>query len=352
MKNLARILTLVLALAATAVGSPLQKEQVAADAKWLVHLDVDKLRSTAIGDYVINQVLDSKLGPLTRQFDFELDWKKVRSLTAYGTGFQSESSFNGVLLVNTELDLQKALDAAIEKTSQDTNNKSASIQKTLEGDVTTYSLKDHMFVSFQPGRPVIVAKSLDSIQKAGEVLSRTSPNLASTKAFSEFPKAQEPFFFMGAVEAFNPNTAVAEGSHDGDALNPKAKILKMADGGRVVLGEDSHQLFLDLSLKAKSAEVVTQMQQVIQGMIALASLSQPDNQDLQRLAQSAKVSAAGNIVTLNLGYPADQAVLLLSSNINKHVEHQKRAENSEEQGTKRRSKSKRMPKEPAQTDEQ
>jgi hypothetical protein len=341
MKNVAQILALILPLALTSTGSPLQKEQVAADAKWVVHLDVDKLRSTAVGDYVINHVLDAKMGALARQFDFDLDWKKVRSLTAYGSGYQSEPSFNGVLLINTELDLQKALDAAIEKTSQENNNKSTPIEKTQEGDVTTYSMKDHMFVSFRPGKPVIAGKSLDSIQKAGEVLSGTSANLASTKTFSEFPKVQEPFFFMGAVEAFKLNSELADGSHEGDALNPKAKILKLADGGRVVLGEDSNQLFLDLSLKAKSAEVVTQMQQVIQGMIALASLSQPDNQDLQQLAQSAKVSSAGNIVTLKLGYPADQAVLLLSSNMNKHAEHKNRG-----------SKTKKAPNEPAETGEQ
>src|SRR5579862_9035749 len=205
MKYLALILSSILPMSSVVVGSPLQKEQVGADAKWLVHLDVDKLRSTAIGDYVINQLLEPKLGPLTHQFNFELDWKKVRSLTAYGTGFQSESSFNGVLLINSELDLQKPLDAAIEKTSQESTNKSAAIQKTQEGDVTTYSLKDQLFVSFKPGRSVIVGKSLDSVQKAGDVLSRTSPNLASTKTFSEFPKTKEPFFFMGAVEAFNPS---------------------------------------------------------------------------------------------------------------------------------------------------
>ena len=352
MKNVALVLTLILPLALSSIGSPLQKEQVAADAKWVVHLDVDKLRSTAVGDYIINHVLDAKLGSLTRQFDFDLDWKKVHSLTAFGTGYQSKSSFNGVLLINTELDLQKVLDATIEKASQEKDNKSAPIQKTQEGDVTTYSLKDHMFVSFGPGRPVIAGKSLDSIQKAGEVLSGTGANLASTKTFSEFPKAQEPFFFLGTVEAFMPNSELAEGSHEGDTLNPKAKILKLADGGQVVLGEDSNQLFLDLSLKAKSADVVTQMQQVIQGMIALASLSQLDNQDLQQLAQSAKVSSAGNIVTLKLGYPADQAVLLLSSNLNKHLEHKKRAENSEDQGTRHRSKNKSTQNEPAKTDEQ
>jgi hypothetical protein len=349
MKDAARIIILILPLALNAMSSPLQKEQVTADAKWVLHLDVDALRSTSLGDFVINQVLAAKLGSLTREFDFDLDWKKVASLTAYGTGYESEPGVNGVLLVNTVLDLQKVLDDAIAKTAQETNNKSASIQKTSNGEVTTYSLKDHLFVSFKTGRPVIVSKALNSIQKADEVLAGKSPNLASTKTFSEFPASQTPFFFMGAVNAFKPNPEPAEGSHDGDSMNPKAKILKLADGGRVVLGEDSNQLFLDLSLKAKSTEVVTQMQQVIQGMIALASLSQPDNKDLQALAQSAKVSSVGNIVTLKLGYPADQAVSFLSSTLNNHQEHQ--AVNGGNHGMKHKSKRRPAADDAAETDD-
>ena len=41
MKIVLPILTLILPLALSSVASPLQKEHVAADAKWLVHLDVD-----------------------------------------------------------------------------------------------------------------------------------------------------------------------------------------------------------------------------------------------------------------------------------------------------------------------
>ena len=293
MKHIAPTATLLLALATIAIASPLHNEQVAADAKWVVHIDVDKLRSTTVGG-LIKQLLDTKMGGLTRQFDIDLDWNKIGALTAYGTSYRPTPDFKGVVLINTELDLQKALDGAITKMSQDTNDEPAAIRKTQQGDVTTYSIKDSMFASFRAGKPIIVGKSRDSVQKAGEVLSGTSANLASTKTFSEFPDSKKAFFFQAAAEDFNLSDQFPE---EGEGSNPKAKILKLADGGRVMLGEEANQLFLDLSLKAKASEVVTQMQQVVQGMIALASLSQTDNQDLQQLAQSAKVFAAGNIVS-------------------------------------------------------
>ena len=77
MKTVAQILALILPLAATCVAGPLQKEQVAADAKWLVHLDFDKLRSTTVGDYVIQRVLGPKVDEVKRQLEFDLDWKPI-----------------------------------------------------------------------------------------------------------------------------------------------------------------------------------------------------------------------------------------------------------------------------------
>ena len=47
MKRFAQTLSLVAALTTTCLAAPLQKQEISADAKWVVHLDVDKLRSTS-----------------------------------------------------------------------------------------------------------------------------------------------------------------------------------------------------------------------------------------------------------------------------------------------------------------
>lgn len=350
MNSLARIIILLLVLAVTAIAGPLRKEQVAADAKWLVHLDVDKLRSTTVGG-VIKQLVDAKTVALKAQFDLDLDWNKISSLTAYGSAYQSKPNFDGVVLIKTDLDLQKALNGAIEKMSPEDGNAPAPIQKTQQGEVTTYSLKQAMFVSFQPGKPVILSHSRDSLQKAREVLSGTAANLASTRTFSEFPESKKAFFLTAAAEGFNFGHEFPEQAGGDDPANPKAKILKLAEGGRVMLGEEASQLFVDLSLKAKTSEVVTQMQQVIQGMIALASLSQVDNQDLQQLAQSAKVFATGTVVSLQLGYPADKAIAMFNNHMNGPMGHKKRAQNGEMHRTKHRSRGAEEPKEPPKAEE-
>jgi hypothetical protein len=46
------------------------------------------------------------------------------------------------------------------------------------------------------------------------------------------------------------------------------------------------------------------MQQVLQGLLALAALSQPENKDLAMLVQGVKISGSEKSVTLNLEVPA------------------------------------------------
>ena len=74
---------------------------------------------------------------------------------------------------------------------------------------------------------------------------------------------------------------------------------------------EAANLFLILALKAKSSEVMTQMQQVIQGTVALASLSQAENPDLMQLAQSVKVSGDDKMVTVGVEFPVEKAIRLL-----------------------------------------
>jgi hypothetical protein len=85
----------------------------------------------------------------------------------------------------------------------------------------------------------------------------------------------------------------------------------MTEGARLILGENAANLFLNLALKAKSSEVMTQMQQVIQGTVALASLSQQENPDLMQLAQSVKVSGDDKMVTVGVEFPVEKAIRLL-----------------------------------------
>jgi hypothetical protein len=305
MKHLARALSLTLVLISAVSAGPVQKERVPADAKWLLHLDFDKFRASKVGGYLTREVLEKKLaGPkadLKRDLNFDLDITKISSITAFGTDYQSHPDANGVLLIKTDLDVQKALDGAIQKISADSGGSAEPIKK-LPGSSAAYSINDDVFVTIRPDKLVLLGKSRQPVEKAAAVLEGKAASLNSSKAFSGFPEVPKAFFFVAIAEAFNEDTP----------LPPQAKVLKMTDGGRLVLGENAENLFLNLTLKAKSSEVVSQMQQVIQGTVALASLSQEENPDLMQLAQSVKVSSDDKMVTVGVEYPVAKAIEKLS----------------------------------------
>ena len=156
-----------------------------------------------------------------------------------------------------------------------------------------YSIANEIFVSPDKGGVVVVSKSQRQIELARDMMAGKKAKLDSNKLFTSFPGVSESFFFLGVADAFS----------DAGGNPPQAKILQMADGGRIVLGEQRDQLSLNLTLRGKTAEVTKQIQQVIEGMVALVSLGQPDNQDLLQLAKSTKVSSTAEMVSLNVDYP-------------------------------------------------
>jgi len=118
------------------------------------------------------------------------------------------------------------------------------------------------------------------------------------EAFSGYAKVPNTFFFL----------AVAEGFNDNAALPAQAKILKMAEGARIALGEKTDLLFLNLALKAKDPEVIQQIRQVVEGMTALVALGQSENKELLELVQATKVSSTEKTVTVNIEYPLSKVV--------------------------------------------
>ena len=130
------------------------------------------------------------------------------------------------------------------------------------------------------------------------MLAGKAPALASGAAFGGFGDMKEAFFFLGVAEGFNA----------GNGLPPQAKLLQVADAGRIALGEDSTQVFLNLALRGKTPEVVVQMQEVMQGIIAIGSLSQPQDKDVAQLLQSIKVSTTDNFVNVRVDYPVARAI--------------------------------------------
>jgi hypothetical protein len=301
MKHITAAVAVGASLAALAAwAGPLQKHHVAAEAKWVLHLDVDAFKATQLGAYIggeLDQKLAKPKADLKAQLDFDFDWRRITALTAYGTGFRPDEQGKGILLVYTDMDLQKALEAVIDK-QQGGNAEAGPVKRLEPGPLPLYLINDDLYVAPQPGRPVLVSKFHQEILKARPVFAGQAPTLAASDAFGDLLSAPGALFFLAAAQGFN----------EVPQMPPKARVLKQAEGLRLIISETAGQLGLNALLKTKTPEVSQQVQQVLQGLIALGTLSQPDNQDLQQLIQATKVAAGDKSVTVNVQLPADKVI--------------------------------------------
>ena len=77
---------------------------------------------------------------------------------------------------------------------------------------------------------------------------------------------------------------------------------------RGAAGEKAENVFVTLSLDARTVEAATQIQQMVQGLIALGNLQGEQNADLQKLSQGARVDAKEKEVTLALQLPVQDVI--------------------------------------------
>jgi len=309
MKRIALIVPLCLSLLPPAQAGSIPKEEISTDAKWLLHLDAAQFRASKVGGYILTEILEEQLRrpveELKKNLKLDLDLDKIlggiNSITIYGTDYQSPQD-HAVLLIRTSPEIEKILVGLLAGMVLAGTNGPVAVTQTQEGGVTFYAVPNAAYCAVLPGKVMAVGRSREITEKAAKVLAGKAPALTSGAAFGGFGDMKEAFFFLGVAEGFNA----------GNGLPPQAKLLQVADAGRIALGEDSGQVFLSLALRGKTPEVVTQMQEVMQGILAIGALSRPQDKDVAQLLQSIKVSTADRIVNVRVDYPVERAIAQLA----------------------------------------
>lgn len=299
MKVVQSAMFVLLALAGAVIAGPLQRQHVAADAKWLVHLDLDRLVQTAVGKWLAEAVLDPALArplrELKQNLGIDFDWRDLSGITAYGTAFKPWGQPNGVLLLDG-YDFGAALDQAISRLEQLVGVGVLPLQKTLEDGAAVYSLQDRVFGAMLPGRLFLLSQSKDELTKARQVISGAEPGLPPRKV----PAGAEGAFLVGRLDQLQEAP-----------LPPQAQALKAVESAHLSMAQQADNVLLRLSLAVKDADTAAQMQQALQGLLALALLNQPQNTNAQKLAQATRISVTDKTVNVRVELPAAEVIELL-----------------------------------------
>jgi hypothetical protein len=143
----------------------------------------------------------------------------------------------------------------------------------------------------------LIGKNKTTLAAARDVALGKAESLKDP-AFLNYPSLTNTFFFV----------AVADTGGAGDKLPAQAKILQKAEGGRLAIGEKDEKVVFNVALRAKQPEVLNEMQQLIQGLVAFVKLAQADNKDLMALASSASVTTNQNYLSVELSFPLNRAM--------------------------------------------
>lgn len=290
-----------LALAPLAAhAAPLQRSQVSADAKWLLQLDMDALRQSELGKNLLKRVVDEAGDDLKEDAHIDLPaiLKNTSSVMAYGTDFKSGKDGKGVLIWQGSKEIEQIASGFLVQQAEATKAGSGNVKLVRGGAQSVYSFGDDMNVMVRPGGGLILGRSLDQIDLATRVLDGKASSLQTKDTFKEFPALPGGFFFL----------ALAEGIGKEAQMPAQASVLKLTDGGRLALGESDGKIHVQLTLKAQTKENTQQIQQVVQGILAVATMTQGENPDLQQLIRNTKVSVEGETVSVDLSVPVKTAL--------------------------------------------
>jgi hypothetical protein len=271
---------------------------IPANAKWLLHVDGAAFRKSKIGGMILEKKLEPEVGKAEKQTGVELNFsfQEIRSLTAFGSRVGEGGEGDAVLLLETPADLRADAEKLLARKAENPGL-GLPIAKKTENDVEFFKLGEDLFVVPAAKDVWVLSKSKTAALAARAVVLGKAPALAKG-AFLNHPAATtNNFFLMAAAE-----TSGAGG------LPAQARILQKADGIRLAVGEQGDKLLLNVMLRAKDAETLAQIRDVLQGLKALVTLGGAGNEDLAALSNSARINLDSEVLSVNLSLPLARAM--------------------------------------------
>jgi hypothetical protein len=284
-------------------AGPLQRADVAADPAWVLHLDCDSLRPTAIGQYLLAEMekpeAQAKFTVFQTIFNFD-PRKQLHGLTLYSTGKVPK---DGVLLVYGDFDPDRLI--TMVKGAQDyqaTPYKQHVIHNWIdEKKKAVEGVKPRVFAAIQGGHIVVISQQEARVAQALDVLDRAAPNLAGSGLFAQ----------LGANGSSSIIQAAARKLDLPDST-PNAAIFRLAKAAHLQVSEGQGQVRATLNLETSDPEVAQQMALVGQGLVALMKL-QRDNPGALKLAEALALKQDGTGVVATLAIPTDEVVGLMKA---------------------------------------
>ncbi len=279
-------LALALGLIAAPAGgeeSP-QKSAVPADAQWAIHIDMQRLASSAMFKGLLEENGPAKMKGKADHFlgKLKIDpMKDLSGITVFGRANKDEDA---VVALKGKFDKAHLLGLIKAEESH---------REIPYGNYTIYSWDGDDFGTFAGDDLVLLSGKEESIKAALDTLGKGKGDVTAFPFLARVLKESPNAIFTAAVNSISA------------MIGEKGKpviLSKMRQVGGAI-SESGENVNLKVSIGAESAQVAKDVEQAIRGLIAMASL-QLEDAEAQSIAKSIKIDVAGENVHIEASYPA------------------------------------------------
>jgi hypothetical protein len=295
------------AMAAAAQGDALDLKSVPADAKWVVHLDMDLTRQSRAWAMALDRADRDSNGEARRKLAavstllgsrFPED---VHGVTIVGRGVKAgpnKVAMNGVMIVRAKLDRER-LSALVKLNEEYTS--SAYDGKEISGWRVEKEGPQRMYGSFAGDSIMVVGSSEDEVKAELDVLAGKGKALAG-----EGPLAAAVGKGTGAMLYI-----AGDGLSDLRETAGASPIVAQLNSAWVSVSETPTDLVVRASVEAKTPEVANQLRSMGDGFKALAMLARGGDAGEKKFIGDAlgKATLAVSGTTVTLDWPVSLEVL-------------------------------------------
>jgi hypothetical protein len=299
--KIALAMGLAVAATQTAWTEPLQRSQIATDAVWFLHLDLDKLKTTHLGQFLMEQLdqpdAQDKLAVFQAMFNFD-PRKKLKGCTLYSRGSKPEDA---VLLLKGDFDLERLKTLA--KAGKE-------YESSQHGSYTIHSWIDPLrqarnggsgrsFGSIHTNGAVVLGQSAERVGQALDLLDRPPSKEESSKLLPELGPAPDTSVLVGAAR-----------QTDLGQFAPNVEILKHFKTMKLRADEAQTNLVVEVSIGTENEDAARNLQAMTQGLLAWVAF-QGDKAANNKLLQGLAITQKDTMVSATLKVSATDAVQML-----------------------------------------
>ena len=281
------------------LAGPLQRTDVPPELAWVLHVDCDALRSTALGEYLSNEMdkpeAEARFAVFKTIYNFD-PRSAMHGLTLYAIPASPRA---GIALVYADVDT-----ARLETLVRGAHDYHSSTYRshTIHNWIDERRLgKPRTFAAIHAGRVVVFGQTETGVSRALDVLDRNAPNLASGAAFPE----------MGARSGAIVQAAATKLDLTED---PNAAIFRMSKEIHFRMDEPSRQVNAVLTLKTEGAEVAGHVASIAQGLVSLMKL-QTEKPESVKIAHALTITTVDSEVTATLKLAASDMIEVFKTGV-------------------------------------